>query len=327
MFNLRDIVLAQALGGGSSGGGGGDTPSGGGDWIGDGKTHLWIKIAAEGRMDVPLYFSQTVANGVTIDWGDGSALQTLSGTGNVKTTHTYARIGEYCITLDVADGCTLGLGHNSETAYCVMGPTITSGRVYTNMLQKAEIGNGVTNIGSSAFNNCHSLASIIIPDGVTSIEKKAFYYCYSLASISIPDSVTSMGVEMFCNCYSLTSIIIPDSITSIGQKAFYNCYSLASIIIPDGVTSIEQNAFYNCHSLASFIIPNGVTSIGAQAFYDCSGFWKIRFEGATPPTVSNSNAFLVLPTDCIISVPVGSLEAYKTATNYPDPNTYTYVEE
>lgn len=39
----------------------------------DGKTRLYIRIAAEGRMDVPLYFQQTVANGVIIDWGDGSA--------------------------------------------------------------------------------------------------------------------------------------------------------------------------------------------------------------------------------------------------------------
>jgi hypothetical protein len=53
----------------------------------------------------------------------------------------------------------------------------------------------------------------------------------------------------------------------------------------------------------------------------------MRFEGTTPPTVANSNAFSKVPTDCIISVPVGSLSAYTTATNYPDPATYTYVEE
>jgi hypothetical protein len=38
----------------------------------DGKTRLHLKIVAEGILDVPLYFRQTVANGVTIDWGDGS---------------------------------------------------------------------------------------------------------------------------------------------------------------------------------------------------------------------------------------------------------------
>ena len=56
----------------------------------DGKTHLTIHIAEYGRMVVPLYFNQTVANGVTIDWGDGSPPQTLTGTGNRNTTHTYS---------------------------------------------------------------------------------------------------------------------------------------------------------------------------------------------------------------------------------------------
>ena len=51
----------------------------------DGKTRLYIRIAAKGRMTVPLYFSQTAANGVTIDWGDGSGTQTLTGTGNKNT--------------------------------------------------------------------------------------------------------------------------------------------------------------------------------------------------------------------------------------------------
>jgi hypothetical protein len=62
--------------------------------IGDGKTYLYIKIAAPGRTTVPLHFYQSVANGVTIDWGDGSATQTLSGTGNINTTHTYADVGD-----------------------------------------------------------------------------------------------------------------------------------------------------------------------------------------------------------------------------------------
>ena len=60
----------------------------------DGKTRLYIRIAAEGRMNVPLYIFQTVANGVIIDWGDGSAIQTLAGTGRVNATHTYAIAGQ-----------------------------------------------------------------------------------------------------------------------------------------------------------------------------------------------------------------------------------------
>ena len=178
----------------------------------DGKTRLYIKIAAEGRMAVPLYFSQTVANGVTIDWGDGSATQTLSGTGNKNTTHTYANIGDYCITLTVTSGCTLKLGHIS-TSYCVMGSTSSAGIVYCNMLQKVEIGTGVTSISSYAFYNCSSLSSVVIPNSVTSIGGYAFYYCYSLSSVVISSSVTSIGTYAFYNCSSLSSVVIPNSVT------------------------------------------------------------------------------------------------------------------
>ena len=194
--------------------------------IGDGKTYLYIKIAAEGRMTVPLYFSQTVANGVTIDWGDGSATQTLSGTGNINTTHTYTEIGEYRISLNPASGCTLGLGYGS-LSYCVMGSTGASGRVYCNMLQAVEVGRNVTSIGNYAFNYCYSLSSIVIPDGVTSIGDYAFTSCYTLANIIIPDSVTSIGNDAFNSCYSLANIIIPYSVTSIGNYAFIYCYGMA----------------------------------------------------------------------------------------------------
>ena len=252
----------------------------------DGKTRLYIRIAAEGRMSVPLYFSQTVANGVTIDWGDGSAAETSSGTGNVNKVHTYARIGEYVISLDVVDGCTLGLGKN-QASYCVLGSTGNNGKVYCNMLQKVEVGNGVTSIGNYAFAYCYSLASIIIPDSVTSIGDSALHFCYSLASIIIPDSVTSIGGAAFRYCYSLTSITIPDGITNIYGYTFQYCYSLASIIIPDSVTSISYYAFHECRSLTSIIIPDGITSIDDYAFEYCYSLASIQI----PDSVTSIGIF------------------------------------
>ena len=304
----------------------------------DGKTRLHIRIAAEGRMNVPLYISQTVANGVTIDWGDGSATETLAGTGNVNTTHTYANIGDYVITLDPVDGCTLGLGADSDS-YCVLGSTSNNGKVYCNMMQAVRIGDGVTSISSNAFNGCHSLVSIVIPDGVTSIGSYAFNSCHSLVSIVIPNGVTSIGNNVFNNCYSLasitisddvtsivksvfygcyslTSIAIPNGVTSIGDYAFQNCYSLAHIVIPDGVTSIGKLAFSSCYSLASITIPDSVTSIGASTFSNCYGMAEYHLKPTTPPTLSNTNAFAYIPADCVIYVPQGCLEAYQNATNW-----------
>ena len=212
----------------------------------DGATRLHIRIATVGRMTVPLYIGQTVANGVSIDWGDGSTAETLASTGNVNTSHTYAEPGDYVILLMPEDGCTLSFGANSSS-YCVMGATENTGKVYCNMLQDVSIGKNVTSIGGYAFQYCYSLASVTIPDGVKSIGRNAFYYCNSLASITIPD---------------------------------------------------------------------GVKSIGSNAFQGCYGMAKYHMKPTNPPTLASTSAFNSIPSDCIIYVPKGCLEAYQNATNW-----------
>lgn len=243
-------------------------------------------------MNVPLYFSQTVTNGVKIDWGDGSDTQTLSGTGNVNTSHTYTEIGDYIINLEVING-TLGLGHNTYT-YCVMGPTSNNGRVYCNMLQKVEIGNSVTRISGQSFYQCHSLVNITIPNSVTSMENQPFSSCHSLTSIIFPDSIGHLKGYEFRQCYSLKSVIVPNSVTSIGSSMCYNCFSLASVTIPNSVATIKSKTFYDCYGMA---------------FYDFTSHTSV-------PTLANTDAFSGIPSDCEIRVPAALYDEWIVATNW-----------
>ena len=226
----------------------------------DGATRLHIRVATVGRMTVPLYIGQTVSNGVSIDWGDGSAAKTLAGTGNVNTSHTYAEPGDYVISLMPQDGCTLSFGSGSSS-YCVMGSTGIHGRVYCNMLKEVYIGDGVTSISNSAFQNCYSLANVTIPDGVTSIGTSAFYSCYSLANVTIPDGVTSIGTSAFYNCQSLANVTIPGSVTSIGDSAFGNCYGMRYYDF-SACTSVpalsKTNAFNKIPSDCQMLIPTAL---------------------------------------------------------------------
>ena len=185
-------------------------------------------------------------------------------------------------------------------------------------VKSAVIADGVTSIGSSAFDDCTSLTSVTIPDSVTSIGHDAFYNCTSLTSVTIPNSVTSIGEDAFYRCDSLTGIwvnegnnnyssdasgvlfnkdkttlvqcpgafaayTIPNSVTSIDSGAFYHCKSLTSVAIPDSVTSIGDSAFSYCRSLTSVTIPDSVTSIGEYAFYDCTSLTSV----AIPDSVTS----------------------------------------
>ena len=313
----------------------------------DGKTRIYIHLE-EGRTSPVL---GVCPNGtVDIDWGDGTVHDTLTGsntsTAVYTSAHSYAAPGDYVIQLTV----TGSMGFRIDGLLVYTSNSDNRNKVYRNAIRKVELGSGVTSIGESAFGSCYSLSSITIPDGVTSIDNGAFGSCCSLSSITIPDGVTSIGNGAFDSCYSLSSITIPDGVTSIGVYAFYSCYSLSSITIPDGVTSIGMSAFYCCYSLSSITIPDGVTSIGESAFDSCYslssitipdsvtsidngafsycyGIAHLYFLPTTPPSVSSSNAFSNIPTDCVIHVPVGSLSAYTSATNYPSSSTYTYVED
>ena len=284
----------------------------------DGKTRIYIRLE-EGRTSPML---GVCPNGtVTVDWGDGTTPDTLTGTSTttVKWTpnHAYAAPGEYVIKLTV-DGTMGFYGDYSSKSAILRYSSSNDGRnfVYQNSVQKIEIGNSVTSVGNYTFTNCYSLASITIPNSVTSISGSTFNNCYSLASITIPNRAKNIGYT-FTNCYSLASITIPNSVTSIGNHTFERCYSLASITIPNSVTAIASEAFTNCYSLASITIPNSVTAIETSTFAYCYGVAFYDFITYTrTPRLASTNAFTGIPADCQIRVPSTLVDAWKTATNW-----------
>ena len=285
----------------------------------DGKTRIYIRLE-EGRTSPML---GVCPNGtVTVDWGDGSTPDTLTGTSTttVKWTpnHAYAAPGEYVIKLTV-DG-TMGFYGDLGSGGAILRYSSGSDNrnsVYRNSVQKIEIGNGVTDIKQNAFNACYSLISITIPNSITSIGESIFNTCSSLSSITIPNSVTSIGNSAFYSCSSLSLITIPNSVTSIGTAAFNGCYSLSPITIPDSVTSILQQAFSRCFSLSSITIPDSVTSIASSVFYTCSSVAFYDFSNHTSvPTLSNTNAFKNIAVDCQIRVPASLVDTWKAATNW-----------
>jgi hypothetical protein len=163
-------------------------------------------------------------------------------------------------------------------------------------------------IGDSAFSDCTSLESVVIPGSVTEIRRCAFYGCTSLRSVTIPASVTEIGTGVFWYCSSLESIvvaegnpifdsrescnaivetetnallfgckstIIPNSVKVIEGSAFLGCSLLENITIPKGVTKICESVFEKCTSLVTVTLPVGVNKIEEYVFDGCDSLSTI----------------------------------------------------
>lgn len=295
----------------------------------DGTTRIYIHLE-EGRTSpiLGIYIDGTI----DVDWGDNTTHDTLIGASMniVQWTpkHVYTSSGDYIIKLTVTGSAKFfGDSAGSGILRYSSGEDIRN-RIYQGSIKKIEIGrNNVISIGDNAFRNCYNLLNITIPSNIINIGDNVFYSCYNLSSITIPNRVVSIGNNAFYSCYNLSNIMTPNSITSFNRYTFRYCYNLLSIAISDKITNIEDGTFDSCYKLLNVTIPDDVTNIGNFTFQYCYNLSFIRFKSIIPPIGSDSYTFHDIPVDCVIYVPAGSLSAYTSAVNYPDPTVYTYIEE
>ena len=154
------------------------------------------------------------------------------------------------------------------------------------------IGEGVTGICNSAFDNCYHVTEVTVPASLTSIGKSAFGFCFALTGINVasgnPAYVSVDGILFSADMTALhtypagkgdTSYTIPDSVTTIVHSAFTACMNLTSVTIPDGVTAIDDWTFNSCMGLTGVTIPDSVTSIGESAFSFCGSLTNVYYGG------------------------------------------------
>ena len=176
---------------------------------------------------------------------------------------------------------------------------------------------GLTKIGTYAFDACTKLAAINLPESVTAIGGYAFYACAVLAAINLPESVTTIGSYAFYGCSLVALTALPDSLQTLGQNAFLGCTSLKTLKVPGGVSTLNQYAFSGCTALETVDLV-GVTTINANCFRNCA-LNALILRADTLCTLANVNAFSgsgIATGTGYVYVPAALVDEYKAATNW-----------
>ena len=198
---------------------------------------------------------------------------------------------------------------------------------------------GITDIGANCFMSCKS-PIIEIPTTVTSMGDYTFQYYEGqvkwregsqltvigedvfsgsrMTSIELPNSIIEIGSDAFYNA-SFSNIKLSSNLQTIGYRAFYMGKFL-NIELPDSLISIHGRAFADCTLLENIIIPQNVQKMNegqsqGYTFDGCTALTTVTILPKTPPktgwSIFNNCTALTK-----IIVPKGSLDAYKSATNW-----------
>ena len=268
-----------------------------------------LKFHLTSNLTQPLYLTQSSANAVTVDWGDGSATEQSSSLA-ASFSHKYAAAGDYEVKVACADGESWSPGGTfNSKVYSLLGdvsgkspsfPTLTkvsigtdiseltsnSGRGFSYSTELSEmtlpsslkkIGGG--NLLSGWFTNCEKLKRVNV---------ESLTYWFSELRI-VADSPIYNGGLLYINGIPQINIIIPDGITELKSPDFAIMGSGIEAIDTNDLASVKLNA----SSLRSVIIGKGCSYVSPNDFYS-------KMQHLTELKVSPDNPTYTSHGNCII---------------------------
>lgn len=161
-----------------------------------------------------VYFSGTISEWETgIQWADkgyqiGVAITTneeiASGSSGEALTWSLNTAGDLTVS-----------GTGDMASFTATGAPWAE---YRDQVKLVIVGQGVTSIGSSAFQDCKKLETVSLPGSLTALGKAAFLRCGKLTNVKLPASLKSVGEDCFTGCEKLVLLDltgVPDEIMEL----------------------------------------------------------------------------------------------------------------
>ena len=300
----------------------------------DGATRLEIEIAE--REVVKVSFSQTKAEGVSIDWGFGKSERSAAVAGDACTYYAYEQPGRYTVTLTVDKDCEIALGANGSPLICT--DYVETDEVAHNTLRNAYIGDRVTKFNNSAFLNHYALHSISMNKGVIALGERSFNSS-SIEFIAIPSGIDTIPYNAFDTCRCLKSISLPVSVQNLEQNSIYQCDVLKRLNLKH-ITNPQTSAVAYDGVISEISVNADITYIPNNFCKACLGLERISFLGkvkifysgalsycynlktvdlthcSAVPTRQDTTILSHHGSDLKILVPAALAEEWKQATNW-----------
>ena len=254
-------------------------------------------VSGDAGLTITLPVSGTGLN-ITVDWGDGSATETIT---TEYPTHTYATAGVYEIA--VAGNCP-EWGKISYQEFVTFGETsrnYTYAKYLTNVIQLGEL-----NATKYIFAKCENLTSfkgekLVSPNTFANVNTMGYMFwgCANLKEIDLTNfdvqNVTDMN-RMFSGCHSLVELDLTSLDTSkvtTMYETFGYCKNLENLNISNLKTNLVKDMAYmfaGCVKLktldfSSFDTSN-VTNM-AWMFGNCANLEKLDLRSFNTSKVIN----------------------------------------
>lgn len=252
------------------------------DWKEDGAHHIWINITVPENLTQKVAIkTQASTTYGEIDWGDGSAVDSMHSSTAQTFTHTYAATGKYEIKI-----------------------TRTAGTGYVQITGGIDDASCISNMRALEYSSAFSSSVRGVPRAV------------NLKYVNLGKS--NHGGNSSFSCTALKEFVAKNATNGTGAYYFQSAINLKSVDL-GSTTDIAQCAFEST-GIRELTIPATVTNVGNQSFRYTVNLIALHFESNTPPTLANTQAFTGVRSDLKFYVPYSAdhsvLDAYKAATNW-----------
>lgn len=175
----------------------------------------------------------------------------LSGMKNLKKIYFSGTYLDWDTNIQWADdkgysNFPVGPTLNEETASGSCGEALTWSLSTAGDLTVSGTGDmaSFTAIGAPWAEYRDQIKLVILGQGVTSIGSSAFQDCKNLETVSLPGSLTALGEAAFLRCGELTNVKLPASLESVGEDCFTGCEKLELLNltgVPDEIMELRTS--------------------------------------------------------------------------------------